>query len=94
MAENPVEIGAITEALTNKTDTDVQNTTTIGSAQIAHFAMPSDSYETLTVSSSGTEWTATADGYVCFQGKAINASAAFVEVTLAPDFHFRVNSFV
>ena len=63
MAENPVEIGAITEALNSKVDTDVGNTNATGNAVIAHYAMPSDKYENVTWGSSGDKFTAPADGY-------------------------------
>lgn len=80
MAENPVEIGAITEALNNKTDTDVQNTNTIGSAQIAHFAMPSSKYIDFTVTS-GMTYTAPEDGYVLVRGTSQATTVNYVQVT-------------
>lgn len=64
MAQEPdIDLGAVTEALNNKTDTDVQNTTNVGSAQIAHFAAPSSHYDELTLGASGTTYTVPADGY-------------------------------
>jgi hypothetical protein len=65
MAQEPdIDVGAITEALNNKTDTDVQNTTTIGSAQIANFAAPSDTAIAVTWGTSGFSYTAPADGWI------------------------------
>lgn len=64
MAEEPVDIGAITEALNNKTDTDVQNTTTIGSAQIVNFASPGNYTSNLTWGASGAHYTAPDDGWI------------------------------
>lgn len=95
MAQEPdIDLGAVTEALNNKTDTNVQNTTNVGSAQIAHFAMPSDQYEVLTVASSGTDYVATRDGYATIQGTAANNNMAFVELNIRPYGTMRTNSFV
>lgn len=79
MAQEPdIDVGAITEALNNKTDTDVQNTTTIGSAQIAHFASPSTYNVDITLKASGQTYTAPADGWFSISGLAAGNSYAIV----------------
>ena len=82
MAQEPdIDLGAVTEALNNKTDTDVQNTTTIGSAQIAHFAYPSNTVLPLTWGSSGDEFTAVADGWVTAT-RTTNAANQYLMLSL------------
>ena len=73
MAENPVEIGAITEALNSKVDTDVGNTNATGNAVIANYAFPSSYFEDMTLLASGQTYTAPADGWFCLR---ITATAA------------------
>lgn len=71
MAQEPdIDVGAITEALNNKVDTDVGNTNATGSAQIANFAMPSDYYVDIEWQASGAFYTAPADGYFSLSRKA------------------------
>ena len=78
MATEPdINPGALAEALNNKTDTDVQNTTDVGSAQIAHYAMPSTTFENITLGSSGQKYTAPADGWLCI-GKLSSASGQYI----------------
>ena len=84
MAQEPdIDLGAVTEALNNKTDTDVQNTTNVGSAQIAHFAAPSSHFDNLTLKASGSTYTAPADGWFCLR-KLATASMQFAAIILHP----------
>ncbi len=58
--------------LDGKADTDLSNLTNEGQIKAAHLAMPSDTYIDLTFGSSGTSYTAPADGYFTIQ---VNHSA-------------------
>ena len=55
--------GFITD-ISGKTNTDADNFSTIGKSTIAGLAMPSETYDTLTVGASGTYYTAPANGYI------------------------------
>ena len=71
MAQEPdIDLGAVTEALNNKTDTDVQNTTNVGSAQIANFALPGSTVVTKEWGNSGDTYTVPADGWLFAQRQA------------------------
>jgi len=71
MATDPdINPGALAEALNNKTDTDVQNTTDVGSAQIAAFAMPGDTMEAVTWKNNAETYTVPADGWLYAQRQA------------------------
>lgn len=58
-----VDIDEIATDLNGKADVDLTNINNTGKTAIAHNAMPSDTYETLTILSSGSEYTAPADGW-------------------------------
>lgn len=49
------------------------------SSQVAHMAMPSNKYINLTLGASGTTYTAPADGWFCFVGKA-NAANQYIHI--------------
>ena len=73
MAQEPdINIGAIAEQLNGKVDTDVGNVNHDGSTVIANYAMPSSSFDNLTLQSSGTFYTAPADGWF-FLDKVMNS---------------------
>lgn len=54
------------EALVGKADTSLSNLTNSGQILTAHASMPSNTFTTLTVGTSGTSYTAPADGYFAF----------------------------
>lgn len=62
-----------------KADVDLDNVTAPGNVRMAHAAMPSGQYETLTVPASGGTVTAPADGYYSFSA---HATAVGVYVSL------------
>lgn len=64
------DIDDIATDLNGKADIDLTNLSNTGSIKIAHNAMPSDTYTTLTLGASGTEYLAPADGYVHLGKKA------------------------
>jgi len=64
--------GINVENFQNKADTDLGNVNHDGTTLIAHNAMPSTSYEDLTLGASGDTYTAPADGYYYFSKKGTN----------------------
>ena len=82
MAQEPdIDVGAITEALNNKVDTDVGNVNATGSTQIANYASPSDSYINVTLSGNSQTEVAPADGYYMAKGD-VSAANTFTMVLL------------
>lgn len=79
--ETDINIGAITEALNGKIDLDAGNIANAGKSVIAHDAMPSSTYDNLTVGSSGAEYTAPADGWFYVVGGCAGSGANFVAIT-------------
>ena len=77
MANTGTDIGALTEALNEKLDRDVQNPANLGKEEIAHLAMPSAVYIDLTLPASDGTVEAPADGYIIFS-KAATASGQFI----------------
>lgn len=61
-----INIGAITELMTEKVDTDAHNLDSTGKKYVGSMAIPSDTYIDIP-STSGSNYTAPADGYVCFK---------------------------
>lgn len=71
MAQEPdIDVGAITEALNNKTDTDAANFTGGGVQLVTSYGFPSTEFENLTLPASGQTYTVPADGWLCFSKKA------------------------
>ncbi|MCD7879659.1 MAG: hypothetical protein LUG16_06995 [Candidatus Gastranaerophilales bacterium] len=67
----------LTNALTGKADVDLSNLTDTGTSTAAGYAMPSSTYTDLTLGSSGSTYTAPADGYFCvvkYNGSSTNAN--------------------
>lgn len=62
--------------LANGADTDLSNLTATGKSVCANLAMPSDSYDNLTLGASDTYYTAPSDGYF-FIGKTANSGQFF-----------------
>lgn len=60
--------------VTNKANTDLSNITNTGTSTAAGWAMPSSSYDTLTVGASGTYYTAPANGFFCASGVGTSSS--------------------
>lgn len=52
-------------------DTDLSNLTNTGQIKAAHLAMPSNTYDDLTLGASGTEYTAPADGWFVLQKMSV-----------------------
>ena len=67
--EIEVDIDEITTDLNGKADTDLMNTTDTGKIAMSLMALPSTTYNTLTVGASGTTYTAPANGWVWFLGR-------------------------
>lgn len=65
-----------------KANTDLSNINNTAKIAIAHNAMPSSAYDTLTVGASGTTYTAPADGYAYASGNVeVNSLWSFVELS-------------
>ena len=76
MAQEPdIDVGAITEALNNKVDTDVGNVNTTGSAQIVRYAMPSTANPVSLTPSNNATYNATVDGYIYLRGVVASSGA-------------------
>ena len=67
--------------LTSKLNTDVNNLTVTGKANISTLAMPSTSYINLTLQATGTVYTAPADGYVVFNAYATDPAGVISLLT-------------
>ena len=67
---------------------DASNFTSTGKTNIVNMAMPSDSYEEITVLSSGGQYTAPADGYVSIHATATGGGGTYVELVsdTSPEF--------
>ena len=78
-----VDIDEITTDLNGKADVYFTNINNQAKISIAHNAMPSDTYEDLTLGASGTEYTAPADGYffVAKQASGANQRLAIFNIT-------------
>ena len=61
--ETDINLGAITEALNGKIDLDAANTSNTGKSFMAGMAMPSNTYEDLTLGASPSTYTAPANGW-------------------------------
>lgn len=59
-----INIGAITEALNDKVDLDAQNLNSTGKLTVGKMALPSDTYEDLTLQPSGNTYTMSHNGYL------------------------------
>ena len=55
-------------SLQGKANVDMDNLSTAGKAEVAGLAMPSNKYIDLTLGASGSQYTAPANGWVCFNG--------------------------
>ena len=60
-----VDIDEIATDLNGKADVDLTNINAQGTSLASGFAMPSSTYDTLTLGASGTEYTAPANGWFC-----------------------------
>lgn len=70
--EIQVDIDDIATDLNGKADVDLTNVNNSGTSTGAGWAMPSSSYDTLTLGSSGTDYIAPANGYFCINKQAGN----------------------
>lgn len=59
-----VDIDEIATDLNGKADVDLSNVNDVGTSKAAGWAMPSDTYEDLTLGASGTTYTAPANGWI------------------------------
>ena len=73
---NAISSGGTYTALAGKADTDLSNLTATGKGVCANLAMPSDSYDDLTLGASDTYYTAPSDGYFLI-GKTANSGQFF-----------------
>ena len=73
-----IDVDAIASDLNMKLEKDLVNITDAGKVKIAHNAMPSNTYEILTVGASATAYQAPADGYFVVRGISNVSTRAFV----------------
>jgi len=71
------EVNNISSDLNGKADKDFTNIDNTAKIAIAHNAMPSAVYDDLTLGSTGTAYTAPADGYIAFS-KTASASGQYI----------------
>ena len=64
----PFDIDAIVTDLNGKADVDLTNVNNNGTSRGASWAMPSDTYENLTLGANGAEYTAPANGWILLKG--------------------------
>ena len=77
--ETDIQLGQITEALNGKADTDLSNINNTAKIAIVHNAMPSATYDDLTIGADGAEYTAPADGYYVYcEAGAGNSTISFI----------------
>lgn len=62
--------GINSELFNGKVDLDIINLSNSGKSRVSNLGMPSDTYEDLVLGSSGTQYTAPADGYVFLSGQS------------------------
>lgn len=77
-----VDIDEIATDLNGKADVDLTNVNNSGTSLGASWAMPSDTYDTLTVGASGTSYTAPANGYVVLWGRASSNATLTLSTTI------------
>ena len=58
-----VDINSIATDLNNKADCDLTNVNDLGTSKVAHWSMPSNTYDELTLGANYSTYTAPADGY-------------------------------
>ena len=63
-----IDLDNITTEINSKAETDLENINSIGTSNVANWAMPSDNYIELTVTHNGN-YTAPANGYFALNGK-------------------------
>ena len=68
LGTTPIADGASTALLAGKADIDLSNLNNTGTATGAGLALPSDTYDDLTLGASGATYTAPANGYFNFYG--------------------------
>ena len=78
--ETTIDVGEITEALDGKLDQDLSNVSSEFSKIVSGFGMPSNVYEDLTLGTSGTTYTAPANGYVTISKMAGFNGVAFLRL--------------
>ena len=74
-----VDIDEVMTDLNGKADVDLSNVNNTGKSLGAGWAMPSDTYDDLTLGASGTEYTAPANGYFVFC-KVAGASNKYIDI--------------
>ena len=78
MANTGTDIGALTEALNEKLDRDVQNPANLGKEEIAHLAMPSDKYIDLALPDMGASIVTPADGFLSLKATVSSGACRLV----------------
>ena len=63
-------------------DNDLSNLSANGKEVVSNLPMPSSSAEALTVGTSGTSYTATANGWFCFSSTTASASRSHLSIAL------------
>ena len=72
--DTEVDIDEIATDLNGKADVDLTNVNNSGASRVAGWTMPSDTYDTLTIGASDTQYTAPANGYFAFYPRPANAN--------------------
>ena len=90
---NEINVGAISEALNNKVDLNQLNTNEQGLEYVSGLSMPSSRYIDLTLGSSGTEYTAPANGYFYIDkiSASTNQYVNLTNVTKSFELHNQIN---
>jgi len=80
MTVTPIDLNAITEALTHKADLDLVNSTqnnmtAVSKSYFAGIGMPSTKYVTLSLGASGDPYTAPVNGWACVEWSSVTSDA-------------------
>ena len=84
----PFDIDAIATDLNGKADVDLTNVNNSGTSLGASWTMPSSTYKTLTLGSTGTDYLMPANGWVCFAKRA-GASNEWANITNRTNGYFQ-----
>ena len=87
-----VNIDEIATDLNGKADVDLTNVNNAGTSKGAGWAMPSDTFDELTVGASGTQYIAPANGYFWFQRRQMQADMLVGIINITAFFSSRVFS--
>ena len=78
--ETEETLSEMTETLSNALDVDLSNISETGKEYISPISLPSGTYKTLTLGSSGATYTAPADGWVNFGKTTGSTSSTYLQI--------------